>query len=333
MIYLERPASLLLLFLIPIFLWFRKTGMLSKPAFPLILRDWGGQPLVWRSPWIRFLRVVSISSLYLTFLCVIFALAGPVKIHRESIFSGTGNTVLFVLDVSPSMAAKDMDTLTRLETGRQYIRSFVSDRPGTAFGLSALGSTAALLVPPTADHKTFLERLDALTIGEFGDGTALGLGITVAAAHTVSYSENPATVILITDGENNAGEVHPETAARLLVSRGIDLYVLGIGSRGSVPVEYLDPISGTHYSGVLESDYNEAALIAIATAGGGTFVSAQDRKGLQDIFDILDRSIPVVRSSWTRTIETSLANDILIFALILAAVSWVFRRVFMGAVL
>lgn len=332
MMYLERPVSLLLLFLIPVFLICSKTGILSRPSFPLILRDWGDQPMAWRSPWIRFLRVVSVALMYAAFLCAVFALAGPVKIHREAVFSGTGNTVLFVVDVSPSMAAKDMDLYTRLETGRQYIRSFVSGRPGTAFGLCALGSTAALLVPPTADHKTFLERLDALTIGEFGDGTALGLGLTVAAAHTVSDTGAPAAVILITDGENNAGEVHPETAARLLASRGVELYVLGIGSRGSVPVEYVDSVSGTRYTGILESDYDEKALASIAIAGDGTFVSAQDRKGLQDIFDELDRSIPVVRSSWTRTVETSLAGTILILTLLFAAIAWIFRRFFMGAV-
>ncbi len=333
MIYLERPFWLLLFLLFPLFMILRKAGVFIRPAFPLILGNWGAPALSWRSPVTRFFRLTGTAAVVLAFSLAILALAGPVRLSNEAVFSETGNTVIFILDVSPSMAASDMDGLTRLDLGRTHIRSFTGSRSGTAFGLVGLGSTAALLVPPTADHRVFLDRLDSLAIGEFGDGTALGLGIAVAAAHGDSGIGVPVTVILLTDGENNAGEVHPETAASILASRGIGFYVIGIGSRGPVQVDYIDPVSGTRYSGVLESEFNEASLASVAAAGNGTYISAQDRHALQDIFNTLDHSVPVVTSSWTRTVERPLSITILRYVLLFAGVAWFCRRIILGAVI
>lgn len=333
MIYLERPVFLLLMILVPVFLVLRKAGILRRPAFSATLGDWGSAPLVWQSSLMRLLRVASTVCIFLAFFLAVITLSGPVFLHTEAVFSGTGNTVIFVLDVSPSMAAADMDSVTRLDAGRGYIRSFVENRSGTAFSLIALGSSAALVVPPTADHRLFLERLDALAIGEFGDGTAIGLALAIAAAHANPADGTPVSVILLTDGENNAGSVHPETAASVLASRGASLYVVGIGSRGTVPVDYIDPVSGVQYSGFLESDYNEQSLSAISASGGGTFMSVYDTKALQDVFASLEHSVPVVPSQWTRTVEEPLHGVLLRYILALAAFSWICRRVFMGAIL
>ncbi len=333
MLYLERPSWMILFMLFPLFIFLRKAGFFLRPAFPLILGNWGAPVLSWRSPFTRFVRLVGTAAAVIAFFLAVLALSGPVRLTNEAVFSKTGNTVIFILDVSPSMAASDMDGSTRLDIGRQYIRSFAGARSGTAFGLVGLGSSAALLVPPTADHQIFFDRLDALASGEFGDGTALGLGIAVAAAHGASSDGVPVTVILLTDGENNAGEVHPETAASVLASSGAGFYVIGIGSRGPVQVEYVDPVSGTRYSGILESEFDESALASIAAAGNGTYVAAQDRPALDEVFKDIDRSVPVITSSWTRSVEQPLSAVLLRYVLIFGGIAWFFRRIVLGAVI
>lgn len=332
MVYLERPVWLLLILLVPLFLILHRTGVLRRPAFSVTLGDWGAAPLVWQSPFMRFARAASTACIFVVFVLAVVALSGPVHLRHEAVYSGTGNTVVFVLDVSPSMAATDMDLSTRLDVGREYIRTFAEGRTGTAFSLVALGSSAALVVPPTADHRVFFDRLDALTIGEFGDGTAIGLALAVAAAHSVPEDGIPVTVILLTDGENNAGAVHPETAASLLADQDISFYVIGIGSRGDVPVEYVDPDSGIRYSGILESDYNEQSLAAISAAGNGTFMSVYDRQALQNVFNSIEQSVPVIPSEWTRTVEKPLHGVLFRYIVLLAAFAWICRRVFMGAI-
>lgn len=333
MLYLERPLALSVLSLVPAYLILKSLGFFSRNDFSLTLGDWGGSPFRWNSAATRLARAIGAFSAVASFGLVAFALSGPVKIRREPVYSAPDATVIFVLDASPSMAARDMESETRLEAGKRCIADLVSRRPGTAFGLAGLGSTAALLVPPTMDHRLFLDRLASLSVGEFGDGTALGLGLAVAAAHRSSSSLSRDYVVLVTDGENNAGEIHPETAASLIRSRGSGFFVIGIGSRGTVPVDYVDPETGTRYSGLLESDFNEGALRAIALSGEGVYASARDARSLELVFASIDTSVPALSPSWTRTVEEPLSHFLAIAALALFAVAWIARRVALGAIL
>ena len=124
---------------------------------------------------------------------------------------------MFLLDISPSMAAKDMSGETRIAAAKKIIRKFVAKYPGDSFGLTALSSSAALILPPTIDHKVFLSRLDSLSIGELGNGTAIGMGLAVSSAYMTRTKLNSSYIVLLTDGENNTGEINPKTAAKVLV--------------------------------------------------------------------------------------------------------------------
>lgn len=115
--------------------------------------------------------------------------------------------------------------------------------------MTALSSSAALILPPTIDHKVFLSRLDSLSIGELGDGTAIGMGLAVSSAYMTRSKLNSSYIVLLTDGENNTGEINPKTAAEVLVNKSIGFYVIGIGSSGYTTLEYTDPKTGKTYSG------------------------------------------------------------------------------------
>jgi len=329
----NRPEFLLLGFLVPLYYVLRRTGMLARIEFPLTLGDWNGIPFRWSSPVMRGALAASRIAALAGFFCIVAALSSPVRYRQERMFSGNGTGIVFALDVSPSMAARDLGSETRLDTARHFIHSFMEKRTGDTFGLVALGSDAALMVPPTTDHGVFRSRLDSLAIGELGDGTALGLGLAVAAAHLVTRDERRSCVILLTDGENNAGEINPKTAAGIYPDNNIRLFVVGIGTRGQVPIEYTDPATGKQYSGVLDSDYNEAALRSIAERGGGTYIQAGSRGALESVFAEIGVSVPSSASSWTRTVEEPLERPVIIAALGLLALVWFLRRIVMGAVL
>lgn len=333
MLGFSRPAALLFVFLIPFYFLLRRAGVLRHIEFPLTLGDWKGLPFRWSSPLMTSFSILSRVAVTAGFVASCIALAGPVLYRQEEVFSGTGTSVVFVVDISPSMAARDIGTGRRLDTARHYIHDFVEKRPGDSFGLVALGTDAALLVPPTADHKVFISRLDSLAIGELGDGTALGMGLAVAAAHLVNRRGGLSCVILLTDGENNTGEINPKTAAGIYPDKGIKLFIAGIGTKGEVPIEYTDPATGKNYSGMLQSEYNETALREIASKGGGVYIPAGSRDMLESVFAEIGKTVPSTHASWTRSIEEPVESPFILAALVLFALAWFIRRVLMGAVL
>ncbi len=333
MISFNRPLFLLLILLIPLYFLLRKAGFLRNIEFPLTLGDWNGLPFKWSSPVMSGAALVSRAAAIAGFICIVFAVSQPVRFRQEHVYSGTGTAIVFALDISPSMAARDLGSETRLDTARLFITSFMDKRQGDSFGLVALGSEAALLVPPTTDHTVFKGRLDSLVIGELGDGTAIGLGLAVAATHLVNREKKHSCVILLTDGENNTGEINPRTAAGIFVDNNIRLYIVGIGTKGEVSIDYTDPATGKQYSGVLASDYNETELRSIADKGGGSYVAAGSRGALESVFADIGDSIPSNNSSYSRTIEEPLEKPLILVTLGLFSLLWFLKRVIIGAVL
>jgi Ca-activated chloride channel family protein len=262
--------------------------------------------------------------------CLFAAAAGPVLVSGETVWLNRGADILFVLDVSPSMAGLDMEGRSRFDAARELVRDFALRRPYDALGLAAAGSDAALLVPPTIDRETFLGRLDSLRIGEMGDGTALGMGLAIAAMHTSRSAAPRRAVVLITDGENNAGAVHPETAAALFPALGVSLYVIGLGSGGEVPVNYVDPVTKIRRTGVLDSRFDPETLKTIAQKGGGTWLSAPSAEAFYAAFLRLDQEEMIVGRSASIARTRSIRRPFILGALLLLALAWFVRRVILG---
>jgi len=234
-----------------------------------------------------------------------------------------------LLDISPSMAANDMSGETRISTAKKIIRKFVAKYPGDSFGLTALSSSAALILPPTIDHKVFLSRLDSLSIGELGDGTAIGMGLAVSSAYMTRTKLNSSYIVLLTDGENNTGEINPKTAAEVLVNKNIGFYVIGIGSSGYTTLEYTDPKTGKAYSGSIFSKFDEFVLKKIAQYGNGKYASASSSEILEDIFNTISKQVPAAQSNFTQIIEENLYVYFLSASIFSFVLVWLLRRIFM----
>jgi Ca-activated chloride channel family protein len=238
------------------------------------------------SGFVKLLKVLEFISVFLLFLSA----AGPFVKTSETVWLNRGADIIFVLDISPSMAALDMDGTNRFNTARNLLSAFLHKRPSDNIGLVAVGEDAALLVPPTSDRQAINARLDRLRIGDLGDGTALGNGLTVAAYHLDKSNAKRKAAVIITDGENNAGIIHPETAASLLRDMGVSFYVIAVGSAGEVPIDYLDPYTKIRRTGIFDSRYDINSLRRLSDIGGGTFISAPNLEAFANAFAFLDDS-------------------------------------------
>jgi Ca-activated chloride channel family protein len=237
---------------------------------------------------------------------------------------------MFVLDISPSMAALDMDGSSRYNAARKLLAEFAQRRPSDGIGLVAVGNDAAMIVPPTTDREILSSRLNSLQLGEMGDATALGMGLAVAAYHLERSTAPRRAAILISDGENNAGAIHPDTAAAMFKDSGASLWVIGVGSGGIVPIDYIDPYTRIRRTGSFDSSYDTEALRKISTAGNGTWIPAPSAAALASAFSRIDDQELVIRRSSVVTRSISCYRHFLFIAAGLIFFTRFVRRVFLG---
>lgn len=332
MINFENPFAFLFLFLVPVYYILRAFKIFSRISFPLTLSDWGGESFEWHGKVQKFFSVVSEAIVVAAYVCVVIALASPVMTQSERVYTSRGSDVMFVLDVSPSMAARDMGGMTRLEAAKSAIRQIVTKNTGAAFGIVALATEAAVSVPPTTDHETFLSTLETLSVGMLGDGSALGTGISTAVYHLIASRAPVKCIVLITDGENNAGAVHPETAAELAAVNGIVLHTLAVGTRGTVQLDYIDSVSGKQYTGFLESNFDVSSLMRISQITGGRTFEIQSLDALSSTLENINVRVSVAQTFYTRKITEPLYSVFVVWSMILFATAWVLRRIFLGEI-
>ena len=292
----DRPFFIvLILFFIPTLLFLSRQ---LKPLFTLVLPLGPPGGISFRAPANSKLIMRALYGVELLgVVCLFIAAAGPHFSYTEAQWHNRGVDILFVIDVSPSMAGLDMNGRSRFDAARELVVDFALRRPSDALGLIAVGEEAALLVPLTTDRDSFFNRIDALELGELGDGTALGMGLGIACLHISRSSAPRRAVVLITDGENNAGAIHPETAAALLGEMGVSFYVIGVGSSGEIPIDYFDSVNRLRRTGTFESRYDPEVLINLAQRGKGTWISAATAEAFVSAFVHLDQAELTVRPS------------------------------------
>ncbi|MHA3773265.1 VWA domain-containing protein [Verrucomicrobiota bacterium sgz303538] len=225
--------------------------------------------------------------------CFIVALARPQQAKTISRVEASGIDILLALDVSRSMLAEDFsigrDRANRLEAVKQVTEKFINGRPNDRIGIVAFAGQPYLVSPLTLNHDWLLKNLDRLRIGMVEDGTAIGSAIASAANRLKEQKESKSKIIvLLTDGDNNAGKVTPVTAAEAARALGIKIYTIVAGSRGYAPVPVQDVFGRTVYRQVLV-EVDEASMKQIAQIGGGQFYRATDSRSLQQIFDQIDQ--------------------------------------------
>ncbi len=325
----QNPLAFLLLLLVPLFYLLRKLKIFKQVTFLAVLADWNGSAFNPKGYFRKIMDVVSKIFLLAGFFCTLISYADPVINSQEKIYTSLGSDVFFVLDTSPSMAARDMEGATRLDAGKTVISNLINKNDGLRYGLVALGDGASVLVPPTNDIDVLKHRLETVSVGMLGNGSAIGDGISTAVCHLASSSAPKKLIILFTDGENNAGEVHPETAAQLACDNNISVYVIGIGSKGTVPISYVDPVSKKDYSGWLDSDYNTNGLKTIASIGNGKFYEAKTMEEFYSLLSVIAKQESVTQSYTYKNTVKYLYKTFLLAALFAFFMAAFIRVVFL----
>ena len=326
MVEFKNPTAFFCLLLLPLLFFLRHVRVFMRLSYLAVLGDWQGDSFEWKGTAFTFLfRLYKLLEL-LAFIAVVVAYANPVMRHQEKVYISRGADVIFVVDSSPSMAAKDIAGISRLEAAKRSILTLAAENGGCSLGLVSMAKEAVLLVPPTMDRDFFMGRLDTLAVGELGDGTAIGTGLSTAVYHLEGSTAPKKAIVLITDGENNAGSINPYTASRLVEEKGISLYVLGLGTSGAVALEYTDPKTGRFYSGYFQSGYDSQTLSKLAAAGGGSFFNVENMDALKLAFSSINKTASLVQSYRIRSYDTDYYESCLLVAGLLVLAALVIKR-------
>jgi Ca-activated chloride channel family protein len=281
------PWLLLLLLGVPLLLRRGRRQVTPSVAYPVVdaLRAVGpGRRARWR--WL----LPALRGLALALLVI--ALARPQLGKAATRISAEGIDIMLAVDVSGSMLAEDFQLdgqrANRLDAVRAVVREFLDHRPNDRVGLVLFAARPYTQSPLTLDHGWLLSNLDRARIGMIEDGTAVGSALATAVARLEGSEAKSKVVILLTDGQSNAGKVPPLTAAESAKALGYRVYTIGTGTRGAAPYPQTDPFGRKVYVNV-PVDIDEDTLRAIGETTGGRYFRATDTESLRLIYQEIDQ--------------------------------------------
>jgi Ca-activated chloride channel family protein len=285
----HTPWALGLLALLPVLAWrLAGGGAVAAVRFPGVsLLKKTGRPV--RESWGR----MRIGLLLLGWSLLVVALARPQLAKDLEIIKASGIDILIAFDVSRSMLAEDFTIggkrASRLDAAKQVTEQFIEGRPNDRIGMIAFAGRPYLVSPLTLNHDWLKENLKRMRIGMVEDGTAIGSALASASRRLGDNTDaHTRIIVLLTDGDNNAGQISPNTAAEAARALGIKIYTICAGTQGYVPIPVKDMFGNTVYQQVLVS-VDESQTRKVAEIGGGKFYRATDSAALRSIFEDIDR--------------------------------------------
>ncbi len=201
-----------------------------------------------------------------------------------------GVDIMLCLDTSGSMEAIDFELnnkpVTRLTAVKKVVSEFIAKRHYDRMGLVVFGKEAFTQAPLTMDKGLLLNLTEGLEIGMAGDSTAIGSALAVAGKRLKDLKAPSKVVILLTDGNSNAGDVTPKEAAEALKALSIKVYTIGVGGRGQAPFLVNTPFGRQLV--YRQVDLNEEALREISAVTGGHYYLAANSEDLAKIYGVID---------------------------------------------
>ena len=217
---------------------------------------------------------------------IILALARPQSSTSRQDVTVEGIDIVIALDISSSMLAEDFSP-NRLEAAKSIASDFSEGRPSDRIGLVAFAGEAFTQCPLTSDKTVLLNLFRDLKDGMIEDGAAIGDGLATALNRLRESTAVSKVIILLTDGENNRGNIDPLSAGEIAQKYGVRVYTIGVGTRGMAPYPFKTPF-GTQYQNV-EVKIDEDLLKQIAGMTGGQYFRAENNAGLEQIYSEIDQ--------------------------------------------
>ncbi len=283
-----HPSFLLLLLLLPLFAWLKgKRGQQAAFLYSSVQLVKGIMGIT-RS----HVGGLLMKLRWLALACFIIGLARPQHGEGETKVTSSGIDIVVALDLSGSMAAEDFrirgEQVNRLVVAKDVLEQFIQKRPSDRIGLVAFAGRAYIAAPMTLDHDFLLQNLERLNLGTIEDGTAIGSAVTAALNRLRDLKSKSKIVILMTDGQNNAGKIPPLTAAEAAQTLGIKVYTIGVGTRGTAPMPQVD-VFGRKVYVPMKVDIDEETLGEIARRTGAKYYRADNTDALRSIYADIDR--------------------------------------------
>lgn len=282
------PYLLLLLLLLPVLAWLKgKHGQGSAFLYSSVdlVRPISGLTKSRAGAILANLRWLALALL-------IIALAQPRLIKGEMPIKASGIDIVVAIDLSGSMASEDFEIngerVNRLEMVKQVLAKFIDQRVNDRIGLIAFAGKAYVASPLTLDHDFLHQNLNRLRLGMIEDRTAIGSGLTAAVNRLRDLKSKSRIVILMTDGQNNAGKVPPLNAAEVAQALKVKVYTIGVGVRGKAPFPGVDMFGRKGYQ-MVDVDIDEDTLTKISDKTGGKYFRADSTDTLKRIYSEIDR--------------------------------------------
>lgn len=310
MIKFANPEYLYLLLLVPLaafYLFKRKGTPFLRFADVRLLKQLKPTLRV-RLRWLpNALKIAALSLL-------IIALARPQSTHENYETITEGIDIVIALDISTSMLAQDFQP-NRFKASIEVAKEFIKGRKNDRIGLVVFAGESYTQCPLTGDYKILLELLDKIKLGVIEDGTAIGDGLINAVNRLRESKAKSRVVILLTDGENNRGEVAPETAADAAKAMGVRIYTIGVGEKFA-PYPVQDFFGRTILQNV-EFNIDETMLSYMAKITDGKYYRARNANKLKAIYKEIDEMEKTKISTKTYKRFAEKYNNYLIPALLL----------------
>ncbi len=275
---------LLILLLIPLLhRWWTHRNRPARVRFSLPIPKTLGS----KSP----LRIIA-GLKYLSLIFLVVALARPQSSFRHTERNTSGIDIVMILDVSASMNIEDLAERSRIDVAKDTMERFIKGRNNDRIGFVMFSGEPLTMAPPTLDYGLLLKALHDASIGVLKDGTAIGDGLALAVNHLRTSQAKSKVVILLTDGDNNVGQIDPATAGELAKGYGIKVYTIAIGREGRVKI----PIRHKTVFGNVVTTYqwmdnalNPELLQLIAKKTQGKFYRVTDESTLEQVFSEINQ--------------------------------------------
>lgn len=234
---------------------------------------------------ISLLRFIPGIFFTLALILIITGMARPQTTNEQVEQWSEGIDIMLTVDISQSMQIEDFKP-NRLEAAKEVARDFVSGRFQDRIGLVVFSGDAYSRSPLTTDYDLLYTYINDVSFDLIESrGTAIGSALAVSTNRLRESESESKVVILMSDGDNTAGNIDPITAAKLASAYNITIYVIAIGKEGRVPYG-TDFFGRTRY---VENTFDETTLKEIAQIGGGNYYRVSDKQALIQVFNEIDQ--------------------------------------------
>lgn len=278
---LRHPYLLLLLLIyLPLIWWWIRSARKGHATLSMSdLSPFKGKKVSGRAWMFGLIRILQLAAI--GFLIV--ALARPQQHDSLSNRNILGTDIVLAIDISQSMSAPDIKP-SRFEAAKKTAKDFIQQRTDDNIGLVVFGGEALSKLPLTNDPLALQSALSEIRMGELSNGTAIGDGLVSAINRVLNGQATSKSIILLTDGTNNAGDVAPTTAADIAAQKGIKVYTIGVGTDRT---EYITDPYGISTT-AMKTYIDEDVLTEIANKTGGKYFRAKNANTLSEVFKEID---------------------------------------------